>query len=86
MGDVKHGIREWETTTPPGHMVRVEHDFWSGRTIIYLDGEQIFERGRKFWDTGLEHRFTIDGVPCIIRIMNRLFDYTYELWADGKLQ
>ena len=79
-------IHEWHIEQPSEHTVRIEHGFWSGRAAIYLDGEELFRRGIELWDTGFEHRFKIDGVPCILRVINRPFHFTYELWADGKLQ
>ena len=79
-------VREWRIVSPPGHTVRIEHGFWSGRALIYLNGEKIFERNRKLWDLGLEHRFAIDGSPCILIVISRPLHFTYELWVDGKLQ
>ena len=46
----------------------------------------IYERRRKLLDLGLEHRFKVDRVPYIIRILYRTIHYDYELWVDGKLQ
>jgi hypothetical protein len=78
--------REWNIEQPSKHAVRIDHSFWSGRAVIYLDGQDLFRRGIKVWDTGFEHRFKIDGVPCIVRVITRPFHFTYELWVDGKLQ
>ncbi len=78
--------QEWHIEHPKKHVVRVEHGFWSGRAAIRLDHNEIFRRGVKLFDTGFEHRFAIDGLPCILRVINRPFHYTYELWVDGKLQ
>jgi hypothetical protein len=78
--------RVWNVNTGSGHAVRLDHGFWSGKALIQLDGEDIFRRGLKIFDTGFEHRFQVDGVPCIIRVLNRPFAFTYELWVDGKLQ
>lgn len=79
--------REWFIETENPHTVRVDHwKMWSGRVHIYVDDELIFERQRKLNDTGLEHRFKLDGLPCIIRIFYRTFQFEYELWVDGKLQ
>ena len=77
---------EWRINEPKPHIVRLDHGFWLSDTVIYVDDNEIFRRSGKFWDTGLEHRFNIDGIPCIIRIIFRTFIYTYELWVDGKLQ
>ena len=79
--------REWLVETENPHTVRVDHwKMWSGRVHIYVDDELIFERRRKLYDTGLEHRFKLDGLPYIIRILYRTFQFEYELWVDGKLQ
>lgn len=77
---------EWTIEEPQPHTVSVQHGFWSGKAVINVDGAEIFRRAGKFWDTGLEHRFELDGVPCIVRIINRPFSYSYELWVDGKLK
>lgn len=77
---------EWRIEAPKAHNISVVHGFWSGKAIIRVDNQEVFHRSGKLWDTGLEHRFEVDGVPCIVRIIHRLFSYTYELWVDGKLK
>lgn len=76
----------WEINICSGHTVRLDHGFWSGKALILLDGAEIFRRGLKIWDTGFEHRFQIEDVACIIRVLNRPCAFTYELYVDGKLQ
>ncbi len=79
--------QEWYVKTENPHTVRVEHwRAWSGKVHIYVYDELIYERPSKFWDTGLVHRFKIDGLPFIVRILYRIWHYEYELWVDGKLQ
>lgn len=79
--------REWLVETENPHSVRVDHwSGWSGRVHIYLDDELIYERRSKLFDTGLEHRFKVDGLPYLIRIYPMAFYFQYELWVDGKLQ
>ena len=79
--------RQWSVETENSHTVRVDHwNTWSGKVHIYVDDELIYERPSKRWDTGLEHRFKIDGLPYIVRILYRTWCYEYELWVDGKLQ
>ena len=79
--------RKWLVETETPHTVKVDHwNTWSGRVHIYVDDELIFERNRKLFDAGLEHRFKLEGLPCIIRIFYRSFTFEYELWVDGKLQ
>ena len=76
----------WKVSIGEGHTVRLYHGFWSGRAAIELDGEEMFRRGLKICDTGFEHRFQIEGIAAIIRVLNRPFAFTHELWVDGKLQ
>ena len=79
--------RQWSVETENSHTVRVDHwSTWSGKVHIYVDDELVYERPSKRWDTGLEHRFKIDGLPYIVRILYRTWCYEYELWIDGKLQ
>ena len=79
--------QKWFVETENPHTVRVEHWWiWSGKVHIYVDDELIYERRSKIWDTGLEHRFKIDGLPYIVRILYQTWHYQYELWVDGKLQ
>lgn len=77
---------EWRFSCPEKHVVCLSFGYWSGKATIELDGKEIFCRPRKRFDSGLEHRFEVDGVPCIIRIILRGLVFTYELWADGKLK
>lgn len=78
--------KTWHIETPAPRDVHIEHNVWSGYVNIQVDEESIFERSSKFWDTGCEYRFKIDGIPCIVRAIARPFHFTYELWVDGKLQ
>jgi len=80
-------IHEWTISKPTPHTVRVEH--WcafSGKARVLVDGQESFFRKWKLWDTGFEHRFELDGLPCIVRALYRTWLYEYELWVDGKLQ
>jgi len=80
-------VREWLLEKPAAHKVRVEHwRIFSGKARIWLDGQLLWERSFKFWDTGFEYRFTMDNLPCIVRALYRTWEYEYELWVDGKLQ
>lgn len=78
--------QEWTTDVATPHRVRVEHNRLSGSARVLADGEVVFERPFTFWDTGFEHRFTLDGLPAIVRVIYRTWHYTYELWLDGRLQ
>ena len=77
---------EWDINEPKPHVVSLQHGYWWSKTTIWVDNQEILRRPGKFWDFGLEHRFDIDGVPCIVRIILRFYCYTYELWVDGKLK
>ncbi len=66
------------------HNVGIEHGFWSGKRVITLDGNTI-ERSCKLIDTGSEHRFDVDGQPCILKIRSSAFSFDYELFVDGRL-
>ena len=80
-------IREWTISLPKPHGFRVEH--WrliTGKARILVDGQEIYHRRSKFWDTGFEHRFELDGLPCIVHALYRTWIYEYELWVDGKLK
>ena len=79
-------VREWSIGTAKPHVVRVQHWRLSGAARITLDGETIYQRGLKWWDTGFEHRFELEGLPCIVRALYRTWHYEYELWVNGKLQ
>ncbi len=80
-------VREWNLSKPKSHFVRVEHRWlFSGKASIFVDDQQIYHRSSKFWDVGFEHRFELDGLPCIVRAMYRTWHCEYELWVDGKLQ
>ena len=79
--------QKWVVETENTHSVQVDHWWiWSGRVHIYVDEELIYERRSKLFDTGMEHRFKVDGLPYIIRILQMITHFNYELWVDGKLQ
>ena len=80
-------VREWSVKLDTQHAVRVEHhSAISGRVVILVDGREAYRRRSKFWDLGLEHRFQLDGKPCLLRIRLVTWHYEYELWVDGRLQ
>jgi hypothetical protein len=78
--------KEWQIKCPEKHDVRVEHNFLSGKAAVTVDATQIFGRGVTLWDIGFEHRFAVEGLPCILRVIRHTYHFTYELWVDGKLQ
>jgi hypothetical protein len=79
--------REWTLSKPSPHTIRVDH-WWllSSRARVLVDDKVVWYRHSKFWDTGFECRFEIDGQPCIVRALYRTWTYEYELWVDGRLQ
>ena len=80
-------VREWSVGKVSPRTIRVEH--WrmlSGRARVLLDGQEVWQRASKWYDTGFECRFEMDGIPCLVRALYRTWHYEYELWADGKLQ
>ncbi len=79
-------IKTWSVSCPGNHTVSLDHGFWSGRAAIIIDGQEVYRRGFTVFDTGFEHRFRIDDMPCLIRVLNRPFAFTHELWVDGRLQ
>lgn len=79
-------VREWHVDAGSTHVIRVEHGFWSGRAVIWLDGVEIYRRGFTFNDFGFVHRFEIEGVEYSLRATcHALCHYRYELvesWRD----
>ena len=83
--------REWTVSTPSAHRVAVEH-FWNGGANLLVDGLSVHDHHPKYYcdvaDRGFEHRFELDGLPAIVRVLRRgpFGWYEYELYLDGKLQ
>ena len=66
------------------HVVEVRHNIWLGNRAIILDGNTI-EKSLKLVDAGSEHRFDLDGHPCVLKIRGLEIFFDYELYVDGKL-
>jgi hypothetical protein len=92
--------REWTIKIPTPHHIAVELGgwLWNGNRIL-IDSQEIWRRPQRsivdslrdfLWGAtgygGFEHRFELDGLPCIIRVLHRLTHLEYELYVDGKLQ
>ena len=82
--------RAWTVSTPATHCVTVEH-FWNGAAQLCVDGQELHHHHPRYYcvaDRGFEHRFDLDGLPCIVRVLRRgpFGWYEYELYLDGKLQ
>lgn len=64
------------------YSVEVLHSALSGDRRILVNGREVF-RGGKFFDTGSEHAFDVDGHSARLRIGSNGFGYTYQLVIDG---
>lgn len=85
-GSASKPTREWKLSILESHVVTVRHGLVSGQVVVLVDGREVFRRESKLWDTGLEHRFELDGKPCMLRVLVRGTHAEYELWVDGRLQ
>ncbi|HKY52207.1 MAG TPA: hypothetical protein VJP45_13200 [Candidatus Limnocylindria bacterium] len=64
------------------YTVELEHQVLSGDRRIIVNGREVF-RGGKFFDTGSEHPFDVEGHSGRLRIGSNGFGYTYSLVVDG---
>ena len=64
------------------YSVELEHQVLSGDRRILVNGREVF-RGGKFFDTGSEHPFDVEGHAARLRIGSNGFGYTYTLVVDG---
>jgi len=64
------------------YAVEVEHAVLSGDRRIVVNGREVFHGG-KFFDTGSEHAFDVEGHSARLRIGSNGFGYTYHLVVDG---
>ena len=64
------------------YSVELEHAVLSGDRRIIVNGREVF-RGGKFFDTGSEHPFDVEGHSARLRIGSNGFGYTYSLVVDG---
>jgi hypothetical protein len=67
-------------------VVRIDHHFVSGRATITFDGEIVYQRQRKLFDTGLTCRFHRDGVQYVVRMIAKPLGFQYEFEADDDVQ
>lgn len=60
----------WTIAIPTEHTVQVQHATHSGRVRILVDSQLVFEQSgpEALWDSGFDHQFTLDGLPCQIQI------------------
>ena len=64
------------------YTVELEHAVLSGDRRIMVNGREVFHGG-KFFDTGGEHAFDVDGHSARLRISSNGFSYVYNLLVDG---
>lgn len=63
-----------------GHVVELEHGWWSGVAKVTVDGELVFTRPSPpfFVDSGFAHRFEIDGLPCAVRVVSQVYNFRHD--------
>jgi FAIM1 (Fas apoptotic inhibitory molecule) protein len=64
------------------YSVEVEHAVLTGDRRIMVNGREVFHGG-KFFDTGGEHAFDLEGHSARLRIGSTGFAYNYTLVVDG---
>ena len=64
------------------YSVEIEHAVLTGDRRISVNGREVFHGG-KFFDTGGEHAFDIEGHSARLRIGSTGFAYNYKLVVDG---
>lgn len=64
------------------YSVEIEHAVLTGDRRIIVNGREVFHGG-KFFDTGGEHAFDVDGHSARLRIGSTGFAYNYHLFVDG---
>lgn len=64
------------------YSVEIEHAVLTGDRRIIVNGREVFHGG-KFFDTGGEHSFDVDGHSARLRIGTTGFAYNYHLFVDG---
>jgi hypothetical protein len=75
----------WQFTLENGtHVVRLRHNWWSGKREISLDDSSL-ESPSKIWDKCSVHRFIMRGIPCELHSKGRLFSSEHYLYIGGKL-
>jgi hypothetical protein len=65
------------------HIVKIDHGYFSGKKVIYLDGE-VLEESRKIIDTDSEHTFQIGDHTCRIVVESNWVKFNYDLIVDGR--
>ena len=69
------------------HKIEFKHNPITYRRKILVDGEPITlpkEQRKIRWDAGTKHMFNAGGHECIVATRSTGFDFTPELYLDGK--
>lgn len=69
-----------------GHIIELEHGWWSGAAKVTVDGQLEFKRHSPllFMDFAFSHRFEIDGVPYVVSVICQVFKFRYELFERDE--
>ena len=75
--------KQWHSN---GHVIELEHGWWSGAAKVTIDGQLGFKRPSPllFMDFGFSHRFEIDGVPYVVCVICQVFKFRYELFERDE--
>lgn len=73
--------RKWNIN---GHVIELEHGWWSGTAKVIVDGQLEITRPSPllYMDYGFSHRFEIEGVPFVVCVICQIFKFRYELLAN----
>ena len=76
----------WKLISEKGyHMVRLEHDVFSGRRLILADNIEVFWKPRTLLDTGSNHSFTLAGnMKCQVQIVEQGLQFGYALTINEQ--
>jgi len=67
-------VLEWALLDETGaHTVRLEHDILTGRRLILVDNNVVFERPRMLLDGGSKHAFNVGrSLRCVVSIIDQV--------------
>jgi hypothetical protein len=65
--------------------VRLEHGFFSGQAKIFVDEKLVFERPVTLSDCGFQHQLSVDGVPCVVKVINNGLTFSYAFIENEVL-
>lgn len=65
------------------HTVCLEHSY-QGAARLAVNESIVFCRPRKRLEPGFSHKFSVDGVDCLVRVdLTRSLSFTYQLLLNG---